>query len=65
MLYIRFEPWHFSSLRALRSRLFEDFETGAEYAVSVEALADHRVKMTPTTTMGFNKDQRAPSDMFR
>lgn len=50
---------------ALRSRPFEDFETGAQDALFADALADHGVKITPIRTRGFNKDQSTPSDMFR
>jgi hypothetical protein len=50
---------------ALRSRPFEDFETGARHALFAGAQKDHGMKVAPIGTRGFHKDQNMPGDMFR
>src|ERR1017187_6083652 len=50
---------------ALRSRPFEDFETGAQHALFAGAQKDHGMKVAPIGTRGFHKGQNTPGDMFR
>ena len=50
---------------ALRSRRFEDFETGAQHALFAGAQKDHGMKVAPIRFRRFHKDQNTPGGMFR